>query len=183
MLPQGLKSCTNVARAYLITAFPLSMSFVIFRLHLSQMHHDCVLFLMTPSSGEKVLVQVEQLQCQLQSLKAHMIAHDRCSNCFTRWVGILSQTSHGGVELINPPDASTGRQHWEKHSHSQLFAKLNLGTEGSSACASVPTYQVVHKSCNIPTMLIIFAAPSTTIGLSLLSRLQMCLTFGANSLK
>ena len=28
------------------------------------------------TSGEKVLAQVEQLQCQLQSLKDHMIAHD-----------------------------------------------------------------------------------------------------------
>ena len=30
------------------------------------------------TSGEKVLVQVEQLQCQLQSLKDHMIACDIC---------------------------------------------------------------------------------------------------------
>ena len=58
MNPESLQACSRAAMGYV----------------LPKTHELCLPSVKT--SGEKALAQVEQLQCQLQSLKDHMIACD-----------------------------------------------------------------------------------------------------------
>ena len=88
------------------------------------------------------------------------------SNCFTRWVGILSRTSLGeSTWLIHPMLRQTDNIWRSILNHSYSLKEIWEPREVLHAPLFPLAHQVVHKGCNTLAMLVIFAMPSTTIGL------------------
>ena len=101
----------------------------------------------------------------------HTAVKLRCSNCFTRWVMILSRISMG--ESIGQMSRCSGRMMTFREAFSQPdFAQWNQGTKGKSHAslslfAMLPARFSAHTQCWQSVR-----RPSTTIGMFSLSCLQ-----------